>query len=148
MTTPETVTCGDLAMLGGPWDYLAKHDPCEQRADDPHCYCWQEPTPADWCRSHEAPPDLPERLIVQSCREMVALNIPTGYRILLCCRCFESYAPVVARWPPHEVEHRLITFARQALAYRDQLRLDSSQVPCDMDVQAAAVLDDLEGDEQ
>jgi hypothetical protein len=36
----------------------------------------------------------------------------------------------------------------EALAYRDQRRLDPSPVPCDMDLQAAAVLDYLEGEER
>jgi hypothetical protein len=137
----EVITCGDLARLGGPWDRLRQHDP---RAMDPAhdvlCHCH------DGSHAGSAPP---EDSTPVACRELSIYPLGTRLEIHLCCLCALPFADVL-RVHAGEPGGRWLWIVAQAFdarSYRDQRRLDPSPVPCDMDLQAAAVLDYLEGDE-
>src|SRR5690606_31047821 len=93
------LTCGDLAMGEDCWDALARHDPEHQYADDTHCHCWHEPEWSDWFRSHEAPPDLPDHLVRQSCTRLVKLTVNADYVLHLCCLCASSFFDVTRTIP-------------------------------------------------
>lgn len=138
------VTCGDLALLGGPWDALARHDPDRQTADETHCYCWREPTPEDWSPGVSSPPDLPARLLEQECRVPLRFQPESDIKVEICCRCREIYEGVMVDQRHHSrTGGALLTWLRQqvraALAYRDRRRLDSSPCVADVDLEVAAL---------
>lgn len=131
----EMITCGDLSMLGGPWDDLLRHDPRRQVPDEPHCWCWRDPMSEDWTpplstprHLMTSPPDLPARLLEQECGAPVRARPEPEIGLLICCRCAERFDGVL-----REQEHRhgraggpLLTWlrgqVRLALAWRDEQR--------------------------
>jgi hypothetical protein len=130
----DTITCGDLSLLGGPWDDLLRHDPRRQTADEPHCWCWRDPSPEDWTPPLDtprvlmtSPPDLPASLLEQECRAPVWARPEPEIALLVCCRCSERFDGVL-----EEQRHRgvaggpLLTWlrqqVRQAVAWRDEQR--------------------------
>lgn len=128
MTTPEIVTCGDLAALGGPWDALWQHDPAAMVAGrDVLCHCWDG--------GRHAPPDTTDPV---ACEVPLVAPINDVTIIRVCCLCMPYFADAT-----REVGRGLHRWLREqvaeALVYRDRRRLDSSPAPCDMDVEAAAM---------
>lgn len=127
--TVHTLSCGDLAALGGPWDLLHQHDPDWLDAwHDTLCYCYTD-----------GPPDY----AVVCCREVRLEPVSEDYLIRLCCLCSPEYGDAVRRQGQAAGERRLFAWlrgqCREAIAYRDRRRLDSSPTIADMDVEAAAV---------
>jgi hypothetical protein len=133
--TPEVITCGDLARLGGPWDALWQHDPRAMVPDDDVlCHCW-----------HGAgPEDVDDPL---ECGYAFVVPIAEDRTVHLCCLCSSYFADVLRAQNAEGLWAWLQGQADEASAYRDQRRLDPSPVPCDMDVETAAVLDYLEGED-
>lgn len=134
MTAPTTITCGDLAALAGPWAHLWQHDPEHMFAgEDALCHCH------DRCPPQDTDP--------VACRALLMVPLTETLTLKICCLCTSYFADVLRSGEAGGNLHRwLLGQVAEAIAYRDQRRLDSSPVPCDMDVQAA-VLDRMEGDE-
>jgi hypothetical protein len=131
----DTITCGNLSALGGPWDALLRHDPRRQTADEPHCWCWRDPSPEDWTPPIDtprllmtSPPDLPARLLEQECRVPVRARPEPEIGLIVCCRCAERFDGALQEQRHHgRTGGALLTWLRQqvreALAYRNELRL-------------------------
>lgn len=135
MTAHEVITCGDLAALAGPWSHLWRHDPEHMVAgEDALCHCYGR------CPPQDTDP--------VACRALLPVPLDDGLTLKICCLCTSYFADVLRGAGEEDGLHYwLLRQVGDALRYRDRQRLDSSPVPCDMDVQAAGALDAMEGDE-
>lgn len=129
----EVVTCGDLAALAGPWHRLRQHDPERMvPGDDVLCHCWN----GAYLGSHRPPEDTAP----VECE--ILAPFPAGQEVVvrICCLCLPEFTEVLRTCGhEHDLHYWLLGQVADALRWRDQRRLDSSPVPCDMDVEAAAM---------
>lgn len=127
--TIHTLTCGDLAALGGPWDRLHQHDPRHMDTwHDTLCLCYTDGPPFD---------------DVVRCWELRLDPIGEDLMLRLCCLCSPEYGDVLRARHRECPADSLFQWVRdqcwQAIAYRDRRRTDSSPTIADMDLEAAAV---------
>lgn len=139
MTAPTIITCGDLAALAGPWSHLWRHDPEHMVAgEDALCHCYGR------CPPQDTDP--------VACRALLPVPLHDGLTLRICCLCASYFADVlrVAEVKSGGELHRWLRrqVCEADLWRRERQRLDSSPAPCDMDVQASAVLDQMEGDDR
>ena len=122
MTTPTTVTCGDLGLSGEVWDTLRRHDPGHMVSDlDAMCHCYPEATGKGPCYS------------------TVVWPVAKDLQLIACCLCAPYVAGVLRRIVPTGRYEWLERECRGAIGNLDRRSLDGSACPRDMDLEAAAL---------
>ena len=119
MSLVHHVTCGDLALLGGRWDALARHDPRQMDPQlDTLCHCY---------------PRAPLRTRDAQCRDLLRIPVGQDHVLVLCCLCASRFRDAQRGVRDRALYPWLLAQVEAALHEKDQRRWDSSPVASDID---------------
>lgn len=115
----HTVTCGDLALLGGRWDALHQHNPrhMDSRVDTVcHCYMLKPPISRD-----------------AECRDLLRIPVGPDYVLVLCCLCAPLFRDGERGIRDEALKVWLAAQVEEAIRYREERRLATGPTVADMD---------------
>lgn len=119
MSVIHPVTCGDLALLGGRWDRLAKHDPRHQDGQlETVCHCYGQEPPST--RDAE-------------CRDLLRVPVGQDYVLILCCLCASRFRDAELGVRDEALGAWLLAQVEAAVASREERRLVPGPTVSDLD---------------